>query len=232
MDTRPTDQRAWEARQSGMTWAQIARDLHYANGSVARRAAMRHEARLDERVRQAVALPPEVAHRELDAISSGRDEGAINDALQQIGRILTQPHIVELVNEPTDGPITTPDLTRGDVVYHRAMPKAKFEFVKWNADGSVQVWGGERGYAAYRDFRIADISRHPSGADEALLAWAAANLHVETTVEALADLLEMAPAAVRRVVAARPDVFRRVRRGVYETRNPQADRAADKAGAA
>lgn len=213
MDTRPTDQRAWEARQSGMTWAQIALDLHYANGSVARRAAKRHEERMSQR--------------------RGPSEADVSDALQQIGHILTNPALAATLDAPLEGePISTPDYERGDVVYHRRMPKAKFEFIKWNADGSAQVWGGERGYAAYRDFRPADISRYPSGGDEALMAWAEANLNVETSVEVLADLLDMAPAAVRRTVTARPDVFRRVRRGVYQTRDPKADRAADKAGAA
>lgn len=211
MDTRPTDQRAWEARQSGMTWAQIALDLHYANGSVARRAAMRHEARLSAEG------------------GGGPSKEAIADALTRVKTIVEGN--ATLVAD-LSVPISTPDLSLGDVVYHRAMPKAKFHFVKWNADGSAQVWGGERGYAAYRDFRTEDITRFPSSGDEAVLAWAEANLHVETSVEALADLLEMGHAAVRRTVTARPDVFRRVRRGVYETRNPKADRAADKEGAA
>lgn len=222
MDTRPNDQRAWEARQSGKTWAQIALDLHYANGSVARRAAMRHEARLDERVREAVALPPEVAER------------AVAEALDQIGEILADPAIAAVLEapistEPADGALR---LERGDVVYHRTMPKAKFEFVKWNADGSAQVWGGERGYASYRDFRVGDITRWPTAGDELVLAWAEANLHVLTSVDDLAETLEMPVAAVRKVVTARPDVFRRVKRGWYETRDPRADRAADKEGAA
>lgn len=46
MSTIETDRQAWEAHEAGQTWAAVAEAMHYANGSVARRAAMRHAARI------------------------------------------------------------------------------------------------------------------------------------------------------------------------------------------
>ena len=209
MDTKETDQRAWEAHASGMTWAQVALEMHYANGSVARRAAMRHAAR----------------HGLTDgsAEQRGPSPEAIAEALGRIKAVVETPEFAAIVNDDVQ-----PAWTKGQRIYHRDEPKATFEFVKWNADGSAQVWGGERGYAAYRDFRVDAISIHPFDGSEAALQWALANVGAEQTTEELAERFDMAPPAIRRLTAERPDVFRRVGRGRFQMRNPQADRAADK----
>jgi hypothetical protein len=52
--TPDQDRQAYELRQQGKTWEEIARELGYANGGAVRRLAMRHEKRLKD----GVVIPP------------------------------------------------------------------------------------------------------------------------------------------------------------------------------
>lgn len=115
MDTTTRDREAWHLHESGLTWSAIAEQMHYANGSVARRAALRH------RDRSGATPPP-----------------------------ITNPNPIQ----PPPTPTGRPDWTVGTLLTCDGLDGETFEFVKWNADGSAQVWGGAKGYASMRDFHI------------------------------------------------------------------------------
>lgn len=113
MDTTQRDAEAWTLHCDGKTWSAIAEQMHYANGSVARRAALRH------RDRTQPTPPPSVVRPAIEQPARGRPDW-------QVGTLLT----------------------------HTDLEGETFEFVKWNRDGSAQVWGGARGHASMRDFHI------------------------------------------------------------------------------
>jgi len=220
MSTLDTDRQAWEAHEAGQTWAAVAEAMHYANGSVARRAAMRHEARL--------------ASGRLDAKIQARDEGsaerrgpspeAVKEALEQVKAIVEAPQFVAAVHD--DKPTPT-HWQEGQTLYHRSQPKAKYRFIKWNRDGSAAVWGGEPMREAYHDYRPDKLSEYPLDGTEALHVWADANLYAEFKVSELAESLGINAALIRRQVNERPDRFRRIGSARFEVRDPNADRAAD-----
>lgn len=203
MKFRPTDQQAWEAHVSGMTWADVARLMHFANGSVARRAALRYATTVG-----ALESTPE-------------PEDAPPAPTEAKGEDLT-------ANYPPPSSSSLGDLQEGDLLYHQSVPRAKFKFVKWNRDGSAQVWGGEIGHPAYRDFHVDQLSRVPSDDMELIFAYAKRNLFVETSIDALAEQCGVSRANARKAVQGRPDIFRRKSSRVYEIRDPLADRTADK----
>ena len=58
--TPEDDKRAYELRQAGKSWEDIAKELGYANGGSVRRLAMRHEARLKQNVDPTLVIPPPV----------------------------------------------------------------------------------------------------------------------------------------------------------------------------
>jgi hypothetical protein len=201
MDTSQRDRQAHDLHAAGNTWAAVAEALHYANGSVARRAAMRHAERLkgETGVKDEPATP----------ISTPEPQEQ------------KQPEHRNKDDQPNGW-------VKGTMLYHRDRPKARFSFERWNADGSAQVWGGEPQYESMHDYRVADLSNHPFDGTERLVTWAERNLHTQVTIEMLVHICGVQASAVRKFVSDRPDLYRRVKRGVYEARDPQADRAADR----
>jgi len=123
----------------------------------------------------------------------------------------------------TDTMIET--FTKGEALYWRLAPKAKFKFVKMNPDGSVQMVGGENGYSMGRDAKTNDVSKVPFEGTEQIGFWAKQNLYAEVTVGELAERFGLTDAVVRKFVTDRPDVFKRVAHGKYEVRDAEADRA-------
>lgn len=113
---------------------------------------------------------------------------------------------------------------KGEVLYWRVAPKAKFKFVKMNSDGSVQMVGGENGYSMGRDAKIADVSTIPFDGVEQVRYWATQNVYTEVTVGELAERFGLTDAVVRKFVIDKPDVFKRVGHGKYEVRDAEADR--------
>lgn len=210
MKFRPTDQQAWDAHMSGMTWADVARLMHYANGSVARRAAMRYGG-IQQIEPTPEAVEPDITVPEATPESTGSEQKQLECVASSVG---------------VDRPLA--DLKEGDLVYHHLNPKATFSFVKWNADGSAQVWGGNFGFAAYRDWHTNQLSRMPASEEDLILHWAGENLFQHVTIDRLIQHLGVNRSAVRRVTTDRPDVFRRIERGLFEVRDPRSDRAADK----
>lgn len=202
MKFRPTDQQAWEAHASGMTWADVARLMHFANGSVARRAALRY------------------------ATTVGATEPEPTPDVAPTPNVASEPE-EPAPNAPSEG--TLGDVQVGDLLYHQATPRAKFKFVKWNRDGSAQVWGGEVGHPAYRDFLPSQLSRVPSDDMELIFAYAKRNLFVVTTIDLLVEQCGVSRANARKAVQTRPDIFRRLSSRSFEIRDPLADRTADKA---
>jgi hypothetical protein len=139
MGTAERDAEAHAAYASGKTWAQVAVDLHYANGSVARRAAMRHLARTGEPM-PTPAVEPTV---EADApVEPDTDQ---------------QPTVEPTLERPVERADGLPDWTEGTALRHDGEPKATYRFVRWNRDGSAQVWGGDAGHEMYRDFRVGTL---------------------------------------------------------------------------
>jgi hypothetical protein len=114
---------------------------------------------------------------------------------------------------------------KGQTLYWRVAPKGNFRFVKMNADGSVQMVGGENGYSMGRDARLADVSTVPFDGVEQVRYWATLNVYAEVTVAGLAEQFGLTDAIVRKYVTERPDVFKRVGHGKYEVRDAEADRA-------
>lgn len=61
-----------------------------------------------------------------------------------------------------------------------------------------------------------------------ILNWCKNNLFAEVTLADLQQLSGLSAPTVRKFIDSRMDVFRKLRRGVWEVRDPQADRIADK----
>lgn len=61
-----------------------------------------------------------------------------------------------------------------------------------------------------------------------ILDWCKRNVFEEVTVDSLVELSGLSAPTVRKFIGDRLDVFRKLRRGVWEVRDPKADRAADK----
>lgn len=114
--------------------------------------------------------------------------------------------------------------TKGEILYWRIEPKAKFKFVKMNKDGSVQMVGGESGYSIGRDAYLRDVSTVPFDGVEQIRYWATKNIFTEVTVNELAEKFGLTVAVVRKYVTDRPDVFRRIGHGRYEVRDAEEDR--------
>lgn len=64
------------------------------------------------------------------------------------------------------------------------------------------------------------------------LKWASENVGKEVTIETLMQECDVAYSMAKKLTQDRPDVFRNVKRGKYQIRDPKADREADKAAAA
>lgn len=62
----------------------------------------------------------------------------------------------------------------------------------------------------------------------AALAWAADNVGKEVTIDIIRQECEIAGSMAKKLTEDRPDIFRKVKRGHFEIRDPKADREADK----
>lgn len=62
---------------------------------------------------------------------------------------------------------------------------------------------------------------------DALMQFARTNLFAHITSKQVCELCECSLPTALRLLDARPDVFRKIKRGVWEVRDPQADRKAD-----
>lgn len=60
------------------------------------------------------------------------------------------------------------------------------------------------------------------------LAWAADNVGKEVTIDIIRQECGIAGSMAKKLTEDRPDVFRKVKRGLFEVRDPKADREADK----
>ena len=61
-----------------------------------------------------------------------------------------------------------------------------------------------------------------------LLKWASENVGEQVNLENLMEIGGIAYSMAKKIVEDRPDVFRKVKRGLFEIRDPEADRRADK----
>ena len=120
---------------------------------------------------------------------------------------------------------TIETFTKGQTLYWRRYPKAKFRFIKMNKDGSVQMAGGESGYNSGRDAVIDEIQTCPFDGLEQINHWAMHNVYVEITVPELAKQFDLKESAVRKFVTNKPDVFKRLNHNKYEVRDAESDRA-------
>ena len=116
----------------------------------------------------------------------------------------------------------------GQTLYWTRYPAARFTFRHINPDGSIALFGGEKGSGAYRDARPEDIRLHPLEGTDQIIYWAQQHLFEHTSPAQLADLFGLKEPQVRKVIGDRPDIFRRISRGVYEVRDPEADRITQK----
>lgn len=116
----------------------------------------------------------------------------------------------------------------GQRVFWSRVPEGVFTVRGMNPDGSVQLWGGEKGYGGVRDARVTEVSDRPFGGakgDDKVAHWASQNIYEHIRVPELADMLDMPVWAVRRYVLDHPATFRRIERGLYEVRDEADDRA-------
>jgi len=60
-----------------------------------------------------------------------------------------------------------------------------------------------------------------------ILNWCKSNLFAEVTLQQLQEISGLSAPTVRKFIESRMDVFRKLRRGVWEVRDPKADREAD-----
>lgn len=76
--------------------------------------------------------------------------------------------------------------------------------------------------ARWSDGALTKQDRH-----EMILDWCEENTFAEVTIEQLQGVSGLSPSSVRNLITDRPDVFRKLRRGVWEVRDPKSDREAD-----
>jgi hypothetical protein len=65
-----------------------------------------------------------------------------------------------------------------------------------------------------------------------VLSWAAANVGAQVDLTKLMEVGDVAYSMAKKITEDRPDVFRKVKRGLFDVRDPKADREADKESAA
>jgi hypothetical protein len=63
---------------------------------------------------------------------------------------------------------------------------------------------------------------------DSVIKWAALNVGKQVTLQMMIDESEIAYSMAKKITEDRPDVFRKVKRGMFEIRDPKADRDADK----
>ena len=61
-----------------------------------------------------------------------------------------------------------------------------------------------------------------------LMRWAEANVFAEVTTKMVVEMAEVSRATALKLVGERPDVFKPLKRGVWEVRDATADRQADR----
>lgn len=115
----------------------------------------------------------------------------------------------------------------GQTLYWSREPGAKFVFVKMNRDGSVQMYGGDKGFGHTRDARPEEVSTSPAANAPAVVQsdrigeWAVVNLGAEVTPVGLADDLNLSHWTVRKYLLNHPDLFKRIGRGLYRVRTEE-----------
>jgi len=62
-----------------------------------------------------------------------------------------------------------------------------------------------------------------------VLNWAADNVGAEVTLEKLMEVGDIAYSMAKKIVENRPDLFWKIKRGLFSVRDPKADREAEKA---
>ncbi len=62
---------------------------------------------------------------------------------------------------------------------------------------------------------------------QSIVRWCGNNVFEEVTIADLETVSGLSAPSIRRFITDRPDLFRKLRRGVYEIRDPDADRKAD-----
>lgn len=67
---------------------------------------------------------------------------------------------------------------------------------------------------------------------QSVLNWAAENVGEQVDLEKVQQANDIAYTMAKKITDDRPDVFRRVKRGIFEIRDPDADRKADREAAA
>lgn len=63
---------------------------------------------------------------------------------------------------------------------------------------------------------------------DSVVKWAASNVGKQITLQALIQESDIAYSMAKKITEDRPDIFRKVKRGQFEIRDPKADREADK----
>jgi len=96
------DRRAYEMRQEGKTWEEIAKELGYANGGAVRRLAIRHEARLKEGTEVKPPIPdvpqPEPTEEKGGQISSLADPTSVRSARRLLNKIFEAQGVVATIS--------------------------------------------------------------------------------------------------------------------------------------
>ena len=64
-----------------------------------------------------------------------------------------------------------------------------------------------------------------------VIAWAAANVGEKIELAKLMEIGDVAYSMAKKITEDRPDIFRKLKRGQFEVRDPEADRKADKEAA-
>ncbi len=80
---------------------------------------------------------------------------------------------------------------------------------------------------------LAEAHRSPDSVTRAdlygdILEWCAKNVFEEVTIPLLVEVSGLSAPTVRKFIGDRVDLFRKLKRGVWEVRDPKADRAASK----
>ncbi len=135
-------------------------------------------------------------------------------ASKEYGDVFSIPkHVKEKINERDRArmcAITNPTLSVKELVYHYSIDamvaEAIFGFVQVEADKKVRR----------------------SDKYGAIYAWCQDNVFAQVTAAEIAELGEVSYPTALKLITDRPDLFRKIKRGLYEVRDPKADREAEK----
>lgn len=204
MDTKQKDQQASDLHTSGMTWAAVAEQMYYANGSVARRAAMRYETK---HTSTPVDLPITI----------------------KVTPRLTIANPIPVVEFK---PVDTKNFTVEQATRYVEQIIIEHGHPNWVAHVPIRVRNmvPQETLVALMALGVTEDRSTRQGRND-ILSWCDDNVFAIVTVAQIAEIGKVTRTEARRLIANRMDIFRKSDGRTYEIRDPQQDRINDRRSA-